>query len=160
MGDAAERARAASRQRLITRRARRRCLAIPPPAVSPANVKTLLYIEDQELNLRLVERILHNRPEYRLLTALQGELGLELARQHRPDLVLLDLNLPDISGQEVLRQLKADPDLKGVPVLMVSADAMSDRIEQLLALGADGYLTKPYKVTEFLKRIEEMLALS
>ena len=135
-------------------------LACPHPGRASGSVKTLLYIEDQELNLRLVERILHNRPEYRLLTALRGKLGLELARQHCPDLVLLDLNLPDISGDEVLRRLKSDPVLKGVPVLMVSADAMTDRIEQLLALGADGYLTKPYKVTELLKRIEEMLALS
>ena len=133
--------------------------ACTPAKPAPTGVKTLLYIEDQELNLRLVERILHNRPEYRLLTALLGGLGLELARLHRPDLVLLDLNLPDISGVEVLRRLKTDPVLKEVPVLMVSADAMSDRIEQLLALGADGYLTKPYKVTEFLRRIEEMLAL-
>jgi CheY-like chemotaxis protein len=131
----------------------------PPPEPPPSGaVKTLLYIEDQDLNLRLVERIIQTRRQYRLLTAVQGGLGLELAREHRPDLVLLDLNLPDMTGDEILRRLKSDPALKGIPVLMVSADAMSDRIEQLMQLGASGYLTKPYKVAELLRMIEEMLS--
>jgi signal transduction histidine kinase/CheY-like chemotaxis protein len=127
-------------------------------SVPDAAIKTLLYIEDQDLNLRLVERIIHTRKQYRLLTAVQGSLGLALAREHRPDLVLLDLNLPDMTGDEVVRRLKSDPALKHIPVLMVSADAMTDRIEQLMNLGASGYLTKPYKVAELLGMIENMLA--
>lgn len=138
----------------------------PPPAIAissepaPQDLpkRTLLYIEDQDLNLRLVERILQPRTEYRLLTAMQGGIGLDLAREHQPDLILLDLNLPDISGDEVLRRLKEDPIVKKIPVIMVSADAMGDRIEQVLALGATGYLTKPYRVAEFLRVIADTLA--
>ena len=136
--------------------------AKPPPAPvaveeHPATRRTLLYIEDQDLNLRLVERILQPRPEYRLLTAMQGGLGIDLAREHQPDLILLDLNLPDMSGDDVLRRLKADPQVDRIPVIMVSADAMGDRIQQMLALGASGYLTKPYRVAEFLRVISEAL---
>ncbi len=134
-----------------------------PPVIqqSSANntpLRTLLYIEDQDLNLRLVERILQTRPEYRLLTAMQGGMGLDLAREHQPDLILLDLNLPDMSGDEVLRKLKEEATVRHIPVVMVSADAMGDRVEQLLALGASGYLTKPYRVAEFLRIIAETLA--
>jgi CheY-like chemotaxis protein len=124
----------------------------------PSATRLLLYIEDQDLNLRLVERILSAHPKYRLLTAMQGGLGLDLAREHQPDLILLDLNLPDMTGDEVLRRLKADPAVRRIPVLMVSADAMGDRVEQLLQLGAAGYLTKPYKVAEFLRVIQQTLA--
>ncbi len=134
---------------------------VPPPRgddlVGPG-IHTILYVEDQDLNLRLVERILQARPEYRLLTAMQGGLGLDLAREHRPDLILLDLNLPDMSGDEVLRRLKEDPNMRRIPVIMVSADAMGDRIQQMLALGASGYLTKPYRVSEFLSLLAETLA--
>ena len=137
--------------------------AQPIPAKSTPQSDTgtprlLLYIEDQDLNLRLVERIFHSRPQYRLLTAMQGGLGLDLAREHQPDLILLDLNLPDMAGDEVLRRLKADPMVQNIPVLMVSADAMGDRIEDLLASGASGYVTKPYKVGDFIRIIEETLA--
>jgi PAS domain S-box-containing protein len=133
---------------------------LPPPPAEPARQtqQMLLYVEDQDLNLRLVERILNPRTEYRLVTAMQGGLGLDIAREHHPDLILLDLNLPDMSGDEVLRKLKEDPQVQHIPVIMVSADAMGDRIEQIMAMGAAGYLTKPYKVTEFLRVIAETLA--
>jgi len=117
----------------------------------------LLYVEDQDLNLRLVERILAHRPGYRLITAMQGRLALDLTREHRPDVILLDLNLPDIGGEEILRLLKADPDLKETPVIMISADAVGDRIEQLLNLGACGYLTKPYKLSDFFAVLDATL---
>ncbi len=129
--------------------------AITSNPAAPA--KTLLYIEDQDLNLRLVERILLHHPEYKLLSAMQGRLGLDLAREHHPDAILLDLNLPDIPGEEVLARLKADPDVRDIPVIMVSADAMGARIDQLLKSGATNYLTKPYRVSEFLKVIRETL---
>ena len=127
------------------------------PTEPPPRPRKLLYVEDQDLNLRLVERILVHRPAYRLISAMQGGLALDLAREHQPDLILLDLNLPDIPGDEVLRRLKADDELHTIPVIMISADAMGDRIEQLLKLGATGYLTKPYKVREFLECIEKAL---
>ena len=88
---------------------------------------------------------------------MQGSLALKLAREHRPDLVLLDLNLPDISGEEVLRRLKADAELNTIPVIMISADAMGDRLEKLRQLGATAYLTKPYKVRELLDCLEKAL---
>lgn len=128
-----------------------------PAPVPDARVFTLLYIEDQTLNIRLVERIIQTHSAYRLLTAMQGRLGLQIARKHLPDLILLDLNLPDMRGDEVLRTLKEDPELRHIPVLMVSADAMDDRIRSLLDLGAAGYLTKPYKVHQFLRAVEDAL---
>ena len=135
-------------------------LSPPSPAPSkpaPAGTYKLLYIEDQDLNLRLVERILLHHPQYKLLSSMQGRLGLELAREHRPDLILLDLNLPDMPGEDVLARIKTDPLLQNIPVIMVSADAMGDRIDRLLAAGATSYITKPYKVTEFLRIIRETL---
>ncbi|MEP6670906.1 MAG: PAS domain-containing protein [Chthoniobacter sp.] len=128
-----------------------------PPAPAVDGRHTLLYIEDQDLNLRLVERILNPRPQYRLITATHGQIGLDLARSHQPDLILLDLNLPDMTGDEVLHRLKADPSVRHIPVVMVSADAMGDRVQHLLRLGAVGYLTKPYKLDEFLRVIQEAL---
>lgn len=120
-------------------------------------VFTILYVEDQDLNLRLVERLFATRPEYRLLPAMQGGLAIDLAREHHPDLILLDLNLPDMSGENVLRKLKEDAALAEIPVITVSADAMGDRIEKLLSLGASGYLTKPFLVSEFFQVIDTML---
>lgn len=134
--------------------------AIPLAPVTPPTVdgrRTLLYIEDQDLNLRLVERILNPRPQYRLITATLGNTGLEIARSQKPDLILLDLNLPDMTGDEVLHRLKSDAAVRHIPVIMVSADAMGERIEHLLRLGAAGYLTKPYKLEEFLRVIQKNL---
>ena len=119
--------------------------------------KTVLYIEDQDMNLRLVERILRRQPELKLISAMQGSLGLDLAREHQPDIILLDLNLPDMSGDEVLRRLKLDDALRDIPVIMVSADALGDRIVQLMSKGAHSYITKPYKVADFLRTLNETL---
>jgi signal transduction histidine kinase/ActR/RegA family two-component response regulator len=132
--------------------------AIEPIAPAVENRSTVLYIDDQELNLRLVERLLASRPQYRLLKAPLGQTGLNLAREQQPDLILLDLNLPDMTGDEVLHRLKSDPAIRHIPVVMVSAEVMSNRIEQLLYFGASGYLTKPYKLDEFLRVIENTLA--
>jgi PAS domain S-box-containing protein len=134
-----------------------RGLAGPPNCAQPEKVFTILYVEDQDLNLRLVERLFATRPEYRLLPAMQGGLALDLAREHQPELILLDLNLPDMSGEVVLRRLKEDPAVSAIPVITVSADAMGDRIERLLALGATGYLTKPFLVSEFFQVIDGVL---
>jgi CheY-like chemotaxis protein len=116
--------------------------------------RTLLYIEDNLSNLRLVERILSRRPKVKLISAMQASIGLDLARQHHPDLILLDLHLPDIPGDEVLRQLRADRRTAQIPVVVVSADATAGQIERLRAAGANEYLTKPIDVRRFLAVID------
>lgn len=119
--------------------------------------RTILCIEDNTSNLQLIERIFHRRPGVRLLSAIQGGLGLELARDHRPDLILLDLHLPDISGEEVLRRLRKDPVTSRIPVVIISADATPGQIKRLLAAGADDYLTKPLDVRRFVQVVDGML---
>ena len=120
----------------------------------PAVPITLLCIEDNLSNLRLIERILARRPEVKLISARLGESGLALAREHLPDLLLLDIHLPDISGEEILRQLRADPRTEQIPIIMVSADATLAQIERLRAAGANDYLTKPIEVRKFLALID------
>jgi CheY-like chemotaxis protein/anti-sigma regulatory factor (Ser/Thr protein kinase) len=122
-----------------------------------AHVPTVLYVEDNLSNFRLVERILSHRPGVRLMTAVQGGLGLELAAQHRPDLILLDLQLPDLPGEEVLRRLREDPRTKDIPVIMVSADVTAANIDRLRGAGARDYLTKPLDVKRFLEVLDEHL---
>jgi CheY-like chemotaxis protein len=141
-------------------------LVLPPaPAASadegeaPCRPVTLLYVEDNLANLTLVETILGSRPGWRTIPALQGRLGAELAREHEPDLVLLDLHLPDVNGDEVLRRLRADPRTAHIPVVMISADATPRTIDRLLAQGADAYITKPLDVDEFLATIDRLLPL-
>jgi CheY-like chemotaxis protein len=91
------------------------------------------------------------------MTAMQGRVGLELARQHSPDLVLLDLHLPDMPGWQVLAQLKADQLTRDIPVVVISADATSPQIKRLLSAGARAYLTKPLDIAEFFRVIEDAL---
>jgi signal transduction histidine kinase/ActR/RegA family two-component response regulator len=124
---------------------------------APHRDAVLLYVEDNLANLSLVETILISRPGWRTIPALQGQLGVELAREHRPDVVLLDLHLPDINGDEVLRRLRADPRTARIPVVVVSADATTASVERLRAAGADAYLTKPLDVDEFLAVVERFL---
>ncbi len=120
------------------------------PSERSAAPRTLLYIEDNLSNLRLIERILEHRPEVRLISAMQGSVGLDLARQHRPDLVLLDLDLPDISGAEVLRRLLDDPRTSSIPVVIISADATRGQTARLKSAGAFEYVKKPIEVRQFL----------
>ncbi|HEV7404721.1 MAG TPA: histidine kinase dimerization/phospho-acceptor domain-containing protein [Chthoniobacteraceae bacterium] len=128
----------------------------PAPLPEGARYK-ILYVEDEELNLQLVERVMASHPEYELVCTMQGGQAIELAREHRPDLILLDLNLPDLSGEIVLAQLKEDVSLQDIPVIMVTADVMGDRVERLLAGGALTYLIKPFRISEFLAIIRETL---
>ena len=127
----------------------------PHTTTSHPHTKTVLYIEDNLSNVRLVERILARRPHIRTIVAAQGELGVELARQHQPDLVLLDLNLPDIDGEAVLARLKAERGTRHVPVVVVSADATTRQIERLYASGVTVYMTKPLDIEYFLGIIDE-----
>jgi CheY-like chemotaxis protein len=126
-------------------------------AVPSKNACTLLYIEDNLSNLRLVERLLAQRPGVKLLVAMQGKLGIELAQEHRPELILLDLHLPDLNGDKVIEQLREDPRTADIPVVMLSADATPGQIERLLAAGARDYLTKPLDVRQFLTLLERMM---
>jgi signal transduction histidine kinase len=119
---------------------------------------TLLCIEDDHSNLALVERILVHRPETTLLAVREGLPGLDLARRHRPDVILLDLNLPDISGEKVLVQLRATPETRRIPTIVVTADASVAQLRRLQAMQVSGYLTKPFSVPRFLELVEETLA--
>jgi signal transduction histidine kinase/ActR/RegA family two-component response regulator len=110
----------------------------------------ILYIEDNLANVRLVERVFQRREDVDVIAAMQGRLGVALAREHRPALILLDLHMPDINGDEVLRQLREDPATAETPVVIVSADATPGQIERLLAEGATSYLTKPLDLQELL----------
>ena len=132
------------------------------PLASPAGTlgkpAALIYVDDNLPNLTLVERILAQRPEIELLTATQGRLGLELAQKQRPDMILLDLNLPDISGEEILKQLRADAETNAIPVVVVTADASEGQAERLQSMGASAYVTKPFDVGDFLQVIDDTLA--
>jgi PAS domain S-box-containing protein len=119
--------------------------------------RRILYIEDNFSNVTLVDQMLAERPALELMTAMQGRVGLELARQHSPDLILLDLHLPDMPGWQVLAQLKADQLTRDVPVVVISADATSPQIKRLLSAGARAYLTKPIDIAEFFRVIEDAL---
>ncbi len=119
---------------------------------------TLLYVEDNPVNLMLVEDLIAQRTDLRLLTAHSGYQGIEIARASQPDLILMDINLPDISGIEALAILLADPATAHIPVLALSANAMTHDIEKGLQAGFYRYLTKPIKVDEFMNTIEHALA--
>lgn len=116
--------------------------------------RTVLCIEDNPSNIKLVETIFADRPEVTLLVATQGSLGLELAREHRPALILLDVNLSDIPGEEVLRRLRSDARTADIAIVMVSADATPGQIRRLRRAGADDYLTKPFEIAQFLAIID------
>ena len=119
--------------------------------------RRILYIEDNFSNVTLVEQMLAERPALELMTAMQGRVGLELARKHAPDLVLLDLHLPDMPGWQVLAQLKSDHATRDIPVIVISADATAPQIKRLLSAGARAYLTKPLDIAEFFRVIDEAL---
>jgi signal transduction histidine kinase len=119
--------------------------------------KVVLYVEDTAANVRLVEQILSRRPQVSLISATLGILGLELAREHLPDLILLDLHLPDVNGSEVLARLKADDATRETPVAILSADATKRQNDEVLALGAATYLTKPIRIADLLRAVDQFL---
>jgi CheY-like chemotaxis protein len=132
-------------------------VAADGPLAAAARPQTILYIEDNLSNLRLVESILSRRPGVTVLSAMQGRVGLDLARHHLPDLVLLDRHLPDIPGEEVFRLLAEDPRTRAIPVVMLSADAILTGVQRLLDAGVRAYLTKPLDVRRLLDVIDETL---
>jgi len=120
-------------------------------------LRTLLYIEDNPANMILVEQLIARRPDIRLLTAVNGNLGIELARDSQPDMILMDINLPGISGVDALKILRGDPATAHIPVVALSANAMPRDIELGLKVGFFRYLTKPIKVKEFMETLDETL---
>jgi two-component system sensor histidine kinase/response regulator len=130
---------------------------LPAAAAMPEERGTVLYIEDNVANLRLVERIMSFRPGLTLLSAMEGRRGLELARTHHPRVIVLDLHLPDCDGTEVLAKLRGDARTRDIPVVILSADATPARVTRLLAEGAAAYLTKPLDVPEFLALVDRLL---
>ena len=134
--------------------------AAEPDAVvvdEPGRESTILYIEDNPSNFKLVERVLTRRPDIELLTAADGTSGLQMARRELPDLILLDLHLPDIHGSEVMRRIRDYHATQDTAIVILSADATGDQVQELLDAGATAYLTKPLDVQEFLRLVDEVL---
>jgi CheY-like chemotaxis protein len=122
------------------------------------NVRKILHIEDNETNFRLVERILEDRANLSLFWAGDGEEGLALALQQHPALILLDLNLPDMHGGELLSKFKSNALTQDIPVIVLSADISPSQIEKMLQAGARDYLTKPFEIKRLLCMVDEALA--
>ena len=137
-------------------------LATQAQGNSPQNValRTLLYVEDNPANLMLVEQIIEGIPHVRMLSARDGHLGIALAREHIPDVILMDINLPGISGIQALKILREYPLTAHIPVIALSANAMLRDIEKGLEAGFFRYLTKPIKINEFMSSLDDALKFS
>jgi len=129
----------------------------PMQVASGAPRHTLLYVEDNPANLKLVEQLIARRPDLRLLTAINGNLGIELARTAQPEVILMDINLPGMSGTEAMQILRHDPATSHIPVLALSANAIPHDIERGLEAGFFRYVTKPIKVDEFMAALDVAL---
>ena len=129
----------------------------PVVAQEPSGRRTLLYVEDNPANLALVEQLIARRRDLKLLTAIDGYLGIELARAYQPDVILMDINLPGISGFGALKRLREDPATAHIPVIALSANAVPRDIEKGMEAGFFRYLTKPIKVAEFMAALDVAL---
>ncbi|MDI1244099.1 MAG: PAS domain S-box protein [Rhodoferax sp.] len=129
-------------------------------ALPAESVRTLLYVEDNQANMALVEQLIARRPDMRLLGAQDAMRGIAMARAHQPDLILMDINLPGISGMQALAILQEDAVTRHIPVLALSANAMPRDIEKGMEAGFFRYLTKPIRVKEFMAALDEGLALA
>lgn len=130
----------------------------PVPDGTP--LSTLLYVEDNPANLELIEQVIARRSDLRLLSATDGNRGIELAHTHLPQVILMDVNLPGLSGIEIMNILRADPSTAHIPIIALSANAMPYDIEQGLESGFFSYLTKPIKVIQFMDALEMALDFS
>ena len=128
------------------------------PAGAP--LRTLLYVEDNPANLELVEQLIAPRPELRLLSAADGNLGIEYARAYQPEVILMDINLPGISGIEAMKILRADPLTAHIPIIALSANAVPRDIAYALEAGFFNYLTKPIQVNQFMDALDVALIFS
>jgi len=121
-----------------------------------SNPRTILYVEDNEYNRKIVRQLL-SRTAYRLIEAVDGEAGVALAKSERPDLILMDVQLPKMSGLDATRALRADPGTKDIPIVVITSFALSGDRERAAAAGASGYLAKPYSPKELLALVRERL---
>jgi CheY-like chemotaxis protein len=147
----------ASAEPLLTAESTGPTAPLPLQVQSGAPRRTLLYVEDNPANLKLVEQLVARRPDLRLLSAGDGLTGIKLARAHLPEVVLMDINLPGISGIQTLEILRADPATANIIVIALSANAMPHDIEKGLEAGFFRYLTKPIKVIEFMDTLDVAL---
>ena len=131
-----------------------------PLAPSGAPQRTVLYVEDNPANLELVEQLIARRPELRLLSAADGKTGIEFARAYQPQVILMDINLPGISGLEAMKVLRADPSTAHIPIIALSANAVPHDIEKALQAGFFDYLTKPIKVKLFMDTLDVALNIA
>ena len=131
-----------------------------PPVADGASQYTLLYVEDNPANLELVEQLIARRADLRLLSALDGNLGVEYARAYLPEVILMDINLPGISGIEAMKILRADPATAHIPIIALSANAVPRDIEKGLAAGFFNYITKPIKVDQLMDALDVALIFS
>jgi PAS domain S-box-containing protein len=131
-----------------------------PPVADGTPRRTVLYVEDNPANLELVEQLILRRPDLRLLSAADGILGVEFARTYLPEVILMDINLPGISGLEAMKILRADPTTAHIPIIALSANAVPRDIEKALEAGFLDYLTKPIKVNLFMNALDVALKIS
>jgi signal transduction histidine kinase/ActR/RegA family two-component response regulator len=129
----------------------------PRPGPAPGGQHLVLYVEDNPANLKLVEEIVRLRADLRLISAPDARLGIDLARAHQPEIILMDLNLPGMSGLEALQVLREDPDTAAIPVIALTANAMPRDVERGLAAGFFRYLTKPINIPMFNEAIDSTL---
>jgi CheY-like chemotaxis protein len=128
-----------------------------PPAPTGASARTLLYIEDNPANLKLVEQLIARRPDLRLLAAADAEEGIALARERQPEVILMDINLPGMNGTQAMLVLRQDPLTAHIPVVAISANAMPGDIRKGLESGFLRYLTKPIRMRKFTEALQVAL---
>jgi CheY-like chemotaxis protein len=137
-----------------------RAAAVPLPILEGTQKHTLLYVEDNPANLELVEQIISRRTDLRLISATDGTIGIAFARAYQPAVILMDINLPGMSGIEAMRTLRADPATAHIPVIAVSANAIPGDIEKGLHAGFFNYVTKPIQVGRFMAALNAALVYS
>ena len=128
--------------------------AVGRPTQAPS--KTILIVEDNDLNMKLFHDLLEIHG-YKILQAVDGMKGLNLARQHRPDLILMDIQLPTVSGLAVAKSIKQDDNLKGIPIIAVTAFAMKGDEDRIREAGCEAYIAKPISTPDFLRTVEQFL---
>jgi PAS domain S-box-containing protein len=131
-----------------------------PQAPDGTPLRTVLYVEDNPANLNLIEQLVERRPDLRMLSAADGNLGIEFARTYLPEVILMDINLPGINGLDAMKILRADPLTAHIPIIALSANAVPNDIEKALRAGFFDYLTKPIKVNLFMSTLDKALKLS
>jgi CheY-like chemotaxis protein len=133
---------------------------LPSSSAQSPDRRTLLYVEDNPANLALVQQLIARRGNWKLLTAIDGDLGILVARNNQPEVIVMDINLPGINGFETLKILQADPLTAHIPVIALSSNAFQNDVEKGHKAGFFRYLTKPYKIDEFMDTLDSALIYS